>query len=80
MDPQNRKILRLSSMQIIRFNREIEVDVMFVDGDPVLHIIDRSKKYSVAKFLKNKTAEHTQDLKTTRVYKLGTLCTGGPAV
>ncbi len=46
-------------MDNITFNREIEVDVMFIDGDAVLHIIDRGTKYSVAKFMKNQTAEHT---------------------
>ncbi len=37
----------------ITFNHEIEVDVMFIDGDPVLHIIDRGTKYSAAKFMRN---------------------------
>ncbi len=44
------------------FNHEIQVDVMFIDGDPELHIFDRGTRYSVAKFMDNQTAEHTWDL------------------
>ncbi len=35
---------------------------MWIDGDPVLHIIDRGTRYSVAKFMANQTAEHTWDI------------------
>ncbi len=42
-------------MDDIVFNHEIEVDVMWIDGDPVLHIIDRGTRYSVAKFMANQT-------------------------
>ncbi len=44
----------------INFKRE--VDVILRDGDPILHIINRGAKYSVAKLMPNQTAERTWDL------------------
>ncbi len=35
---------------------------MWIDGDPVLHIIDLGTKYSVAKFMKNESAEHIWEI------------------
>ena len=35
---------------------------MWIDSDPVLHIIDRATRYSVAKFLKNVSAEQVWDV------------------
>ena len=46
----------------ITFNYEIEVDLVWLDGDPVLHIIDRQTRYSVAKFMAAETAEYTWEL------------------
>ncbi len=46
----------------IMFNHEIEVDLRWIDGDPVLHIIDRGTRYSVDKFMESETSEHTWDL------------------
>ncbi len=43
---------------VIIFNDEVEVDLMWIDSDPVLCIIDRGTRYSVVKFLHAKTAEH----------------------
>ena len=44
----------------ITFNYEIEVELMWLDGDPVLHIVDRQARYSVAKFMAAETAEYTR--------------------
>ncbi len=49
-------------MDDIVFNHEIEVDVMWRDGDPVLHIIDRGTRYVVTKFMANQTAKHAWDI------------------
>ena len=46
----------------VMFNYEIEVDLTWIDGDPVLHTIDRGTRYSVAKFMKSESAEYTWDL------------------
>ena len=35
----------------VRFNERILLDVMYVDGKPVLHILDEGTKFSAAKFL-----------------------------
>ncbi len=32
-------------MDDVVFNHEIEVDIMWIDGDPVLHIIDRGTRH-----------------------------------
>ena len=37
----------------VRFNERILVDMMFIDGAPVLHIIDEGTKFSAARFLPN---------------------------
>ncbi len=40
------------------FDHEIEVDIMWIDAEAVLHIIDRGTRYSVAKFMRNASSEH----------------------
>ncbi len=48
-------------MNSITFNNKIEVDVIFIGEDPVLHNSNRGTRYSVAKFMDNQTAiAHTQ--------------------
>lgn len=37
----------------MRFNERIIVDVMYIDGDPVLHIIDEGTRFSAARFVPN---------------------------
>ena len=37
--------------QNMRFNKRVIIDIMYLDGAPVLHIIDESTHFSVAKFL-----------------------------
>ena len=44
------------------FNYEIELDLTRIDGDPVLHIIDRGTRYSIAKFMKSESFEYAWDL------------------
>ena len=46
-------------MDEIVFNHEIEVDVMWIDSEPILHIIDRGTRYSVCKYITcSQTAEN----------------------
>ena len=49
-------------MDEIVFNHEIEVDIMRIDGDAIIHIIDRGTRYSVAKYLNPQTAENAWNL------------------
>ena len=42
----------------IVFNHEIEVDIMWIDSEAILHILDRGTRYSVAKYLRPQTAEN----------------------
>ena len=56
-------IFRVSlPMDEIVFNHEIEVDIMWIDGDAIIHIIDRGTRYSVAKYLNPQTAENAWNL------------------
>ena len=36
-----------------RFNERIMMDIMILDGEPVLHIVDEATKFSAARFLPN---------------------------
>lgn len=42
----------------IEFNHEIEVDLFFIHNKPILHIIDRGTRYSVARFISSQSAEY----------------------
>ena len=41
------------------FNRTVCMDIMFLEGKPVLHIVDRDTKFSAAAFLKSETTDET---------------------
>ncbi|EED22562.1 conserved hypothetical protein [Talaromyces stipitatus ATCC 10500] len=41
------------------FNFEIVVDVMYLDGEPVLHVVDSATSFQAAKFLKSLSAKDT---------------------
>ncbi|RAL60894.1 hypothetical protein DID88_010219 [Monilinia fructigena] len=43
------------------FNYAIYVDVMYIAGEPVLHIVDEATRYQAARFLDNISAKHTFD-------------------
>jgi hypothetical protein len=43
------------------FNYCIYVDVMYINGNPVLHIIDEASRYQAGRWLKNISAKHTWD-------------------
>ena len=43
----------------IDFNHTILIDVMYIDGSPVLHIVDNATRFQAARWLKNLSARHT---------------------
>ncbi|XDG08264.1 hypothetical protein ABKA04_007879 [Annulohypoxylon sp. FPYF3050] len=45
----------------IDFNHSIYVDVMYLKGKPVLHVLDKATTYQAAKFMRDMTAKHTWD-------------------
>ncbi len=45
----------------IIFNHEIECDVCWIDHEPILYLIDPGTRYSMAKYMKIKTAENAWD-------------------
>ena len=49
-------------VDVILFNHEIQVEIIWIDGDGVIHIIDRGKRCSVAKYLNPQTAENAWNL------------------
>lgn len=44
------------------FNHSIFVDIMYIDGSPVLHVIDEATRFQAAKWLQNLSAKHTWDI------------------
>ncbi|KAI0995592.1 hypothetical protein K3495_g12589 [Podosphaera aphanis] len=49
----------------VRFNYCIVVDIMYIDGSPLLHVIDESTKFQAGRWLQNLTAKHTWDMLCT---------------
>jgi hypothetical protein len=45
----------------IDFNHTIYVDIMYLDGSPVLHCVDEATKFQAARWLNNISAQHTWD-------------------
>ena len=41
------------------FNRTVCMDIMFLEGNPVLHIVEKDTKFSAAAFLKGETTDET---------------------
>jgi hypothetical protein len=46
-------------MDDVQFNHIVAVDVMYLDGKPVLHIVDEATHFQTAAFLTKVTAEET---------------------
>ena len=44
------------------FNHSVYVDIMYINGSPVLHIIDEATRYQAARWLQNISAKHTWDI------------------
>lgn len=43
------------------FNYSVQVDVFYLDGKPVLHVVDEATSFIAARFLKDKSARIVQD-------------------
>ncbi|EKD16667.1 polyprotein [Drepanopeziza brunnea f. sp. 'multigermtubi' MB_m1] len=52
---------KISLKDEYEFNYSIIVDIMYINGDPVLHIVDSATGYGSRGFLKNMTAKHVWD-------------------
>jgi len=44
------------------FNHSIYVDIMYINGSPVLHVIDEATRFQAARWLQNISAKHTWDM------------------
>jgi hypothetical protein len=45
----------------VSFNHTIIVDVMYIDGSPILHVADEATRFQAARWLNNMTAQTTWD-------------------
>ena len=45
----------------MEFNFQILVDIMFIDGKPILHVIDAATSFQAARFLRDMTAKEVWD-------------------
>ena len=43
------------------FNYSIFVDIMYINGDPILHVVNEATKFQAARWLNNMSAKHTWD-------------------
>lgn len=46
----------------IYFNYSLVIDVMYLEGSPVLHVVDEGTTFQAARFLDNMSAKHTWDM------------------
>ena len=46
----------------IDFNYSIVVDIMYIDGAPLLHIVDEGTRFQAGRWLQNVTARHTWEM------------------
>jgi hypothetical protein len=44
------------------FNYSIFVDIIYIDGDPVLHVVDEATRFQAARWLRNLSAKHTWEV------------------
>ena len=45
----------------LHFNATIIVDIFYIEGRPVLHIVDEATRYQAGRWLQNMTSKHTWD-------------------
>src|SRR5450432_2959538 len=46
----------------VQFNYSIIVDIFYIGGKPVLHVVDEGTRYQAGRWLQNITAKHTWDV------------------
>lgn len=59
MHKQAPRCFKFTLLDDQEFNYEIVVDVMYLDGDPVLHLVDSATFFQAARFLKSLSAKDT---------------------
>ncbi|KAI0992170.1 hypothetical protein K3495_g16016, partial [Podosphaera aphanis] len=42
----------------VDFNHSIYIDVMYIDGSPILHVVDEATRFQAARWLKNMSSSH----------------------
>jgi hypothetical protein len=46
----------------VDFNHSVYIDVMYIDNQPLLHVVDEGTRFQAAHWLRNMTAQHTWDI------------------
>ncbi|KAI0990859.1 hypothetical protein K3495_g17328, partial [Podosphaera aphanis] len=46
----------------VDFNHSIYIDIMYIDGSPVLHVVDEATRFQAAKWLRNMTSQHVWNM------------------
>ena len=46
----------------VEFNYSIIVDIMYISGNPLLHVVDEATQFQTGKWLQNISAKHTWDV------------------
>ena len=46
----------------VEFNHTVIVDIMYINGSPILHIVDEQTRFQTGKWLENISAKHTWDV------------------
>ena len=57
--PQTRRFKLTVGTGPLTFNHTVAIDIMYIGGKPVLHVVDEATHYSSATFLKKVSAEET---------------------
>ena len=52
----------LQDNEDIRFNYNIIVDIMYISGKPLLHVVDQATRYQNGRWLRDISAQHTWDM------------------
>src|SRR5450432_3776685 len=52
---------RFTLQDDVEFNYSIVVDVMYISGDPILHVVDEATRFQAGRWLQNISAKHTWD-------------------
>ena len=42
----------------LHFNYNVIIDIMYIEGKPVLHLVDEATRFQVGQWLKNVSAQH----------------------
>jgi hypothetical protein len=45
----------------VAFNHSVYINVMYIDGDPLLHVVDEATRFYAARWLNDVSAQHMWD-------------------